>query len=401
MVSSKLSVHMPALYRGVVQQCVGVCVQAKLSNMLASTKSSADKLQKESAQLSDRVAKLQADLEEQIHSNTQLLAENGQKQLAIKAKDEEIVAARAEAARIAKLRDQALKKIKQVEDARAETEQQRDSLQMGAPSPPSPLRLTRSLMPCQPGAHRQRGTGSAERSLPVCCLGVSACSWPAEVGSLEKQVDAANRVLDAEKKRYEELLRERDILTKLKSQAESSSVKQMDLIKVNEGMKRNLEQEVQGFKLEAQRQQRMVWQLEKEREKYGQEASLSTSKYLQAVEEVKLREMAIVDLQKKIGEAETRFKQQQNLYEAVRVDRNMYSKRLIESQDEIQEMKRKFKIMNHQIEQLKDEISAKDMALVKEHFDHLRVHALLCSCPAAPVCGVRPVRCGLRSVVVH
>jgi hypothetical protein len=94
---------------------------------------------------------------------------------------------------------------------------------------------------------------------------------------------------------------------------------------------------------------------------------------LQALEEVKLREMAIIDLQKKIAEAETKFKQQQNLYEAVRVDRNMYSKKLIESQDEIQEMKRKFKIMNHQIEQLKDEISAKDMALVKEHFDHLRV----------------------------
>ena len=93
----------------------------------------------------------------------------------------------------------------------------------------------------------------------------------------------------------------------------------------------------------------------------------------QALEEVKLREMAIIDLQKKIGEAENKFKQQQNLYEAVRVDRNMYSKKLIESQDEIQEMKRKFKNMNHQIEQLKDEISAKDMALVKEHFDHLRV----------------------------
>jgi hypothetical protein len=36
-------------------------------------------------------------------------------------------------------------------------------------------------------------------------------------------------------------------------------------------------------------------------------------------------------------------------------------------------MKRKFKIMNHQIEQLKEEISAKDLALVKEHFDHMKV----------------------------
>lgn len=103
---------------------------------------------------------------------------------------------------------------------------------------------------------------------------------------------------------------------------------------------------------------------------------------MQALEDVKLREMGIIDLQKKIAEAEGKFKQQQNLYEAVRVDRNTYSKKLIESQDEIQEMKRKFKIMNHQIEQLKDEISAKDMALVKEHFDHLRVRVLL-YCAAA------------------
>jgi hypothetical protein len=96
---------------------------------------------------------------------------------------------------------------------------------------------------------------------------------------------------------------------------------------------------------------------------------------VQALDEVKLREMAIIDLHKKIADAETRFKQQQSIYEAVRADRNMYSKKVIEAQDEIQEMKRKFKIMNHQIEQLKDEISAKDMALVKEHFDHLRVRA--------------------------
>ena len=43
------------------------------------------------------------------------------------------------------------------------------------------------------------------------------------------------------------------------------------------------------------------------------------------------------------------MKQQQNLYEAVRSDRNLYSKNLIESQDEIAEMKRKFKIMTRQV----------------------------------------------------
>jgi chromosome segregation ATPase len=91
------------------------------------------------------------------------------------------------------------------------------------------------------------------------------------------------------------------------------------------------------------------------------------------MEEVKMREIRINELQKKIGEWEAKLKQQQQLYESVRSDRNLYSKNLIESQDEIAEMKRKFKIMNHQIEQLKEEISAKDSALVKEHFDHQKV----------------------------
>ena len=47
---------------------------------------------------------------------------------------------------------------------------------------------------------------------------------------------------------------------------------------------------------------------------------------------VQVREMQIFDYKKKIAEAETKLKQQQNLYEAVRSDRNLYSKNLIESQ---------------------------------------------------------------------
>lgn len=55
------------------------------------------------------------------------------------------------------------------------------------------------------------------------------------------------------------------------------------------------------------------------------------------------------------------------MYEAVRSDRNLYSKNLIEAQDEVAELKRKFKIASHQISQLKDEIETKDQALSVEH----------------------------------
>ena len=121
------------------------------------------------------------------------------------------------------------------------------------------------------------------------------------------------------------------------------------------------------------KQRKLIDKLEKERDRYINEAGDLTQKCLSATEEVKIREMQIFDMKKKIAESETKLKQQQNLYEAVRSDRNLYSKNLIEAQDEISEMKRKLKIMTHQIDQLKEEITAKEAALMKEHLEHQRV----------------------------
>ena len=83
--------------------------------------------------------------------------------------------------------------------------------------------------------------------------------------------------------------------------------------------------------------------------------------------------MQLLQLQKEIGDWEAKLKQQQHLYEAVRSDRNLYSKNLLEAQDEISEMKRKAKIQAHQLGQLKEEISGKDAALVKISFAHKKI----------------------------
>ena len=79
---------------------------------------------------------------------------------------------KAEAMRVNKLREQTAKKIKQLEDQRAEVEGERDALKL-------------------------------------------------EISSLEHDLESKTRETDAEKKKLEELLRERDILTKLRSQVTS------------------------------------------------------------------------------------------------------------------------------------------------------------------------------------
>jgi hypothetical protein len=85
------------------------------------------------------------------------------------------------------------------------------------------------------------------------------------------------------------------------------------------------------------------------------------------LEEVKLKRNLIGELKKENLDFENKLKQQQNLYEVVRSDRNLYGKSLVEANDEVIELRKKFKIAQHSIHQLKDEIDNKEATLMTEH----------------------------------
>merc|ERR1711881_212454 len=63
------------------------------------------------------------------------------------------------------------------------------------------------------------------------------------------------------------------------------------------------------------------------------------------------------ELKRQIADVQSKLNQQKNLYDAVCTDRNLYSKNLIESNEEIAEMRRRFKIMYHEIEKLESTIA--------------------------------------------
>lgn len=150
-------------------------------------------------------------------------------------------------------------------------------------------------------------------------------------------------------------------------------VDKQNISREKEGDQKNLENElkklknkVEGYKTETQKLRDMINQLEKDKDKYGTEASQANAKYYQCMEKVKMKSTLITKLQKKNAEAEARLKQQQNLYEAVRSDRNLYSKNLLEAQDEISELKFKFRRLTYTISQLRDEMGNKETAIQKE-----------------------------------
>ena len=154
-----------------------------------------------------------------------------------------------------------------------------------------------------------------------------------------------------------------------------------------------------------------------DRDKYETEATEKNQNYYAVIEDVKLADLEIVDVQRQIIEVNAKLKSQQKMcvpavstcvragprsgvhlffrqdvtnnyrnththahtcththrYEAVRSDRNLYSKSLLEAQEQVVVMKRKFQILTHAIAQLQQEIVTKDQHLVKEHFAHHRV----------------------------
>lgn len=140
------------------------------------------------------------------------------------------------------------------------------------------------------------------------------------------------------------------------------------LMKKNELKK--ITNEVKGSKNEAAKVQALIAQLERDREKYALEASNAYSKYFQCLEQVKYKNSMIAKCQKDNQDAEAKLKQQQNLYEAVRSDRNIYSKALLESNEEIDELRRKYKILQHQTTKLREEISVKNNMIRDQRLQH-------------------------------
>ncbi|XP_059408731.1 cilia- and flagella-associated protein 58 [Carassius carassius] len=298
--------------------------QQKLEQQLQEHKIINEKTSKEMEQLQHRNSKLQQDNEQNGISLEQFSQQNQQRALDLKMKEEEVAQLKQENAKLTKMRDGVQRRLRQVEEQKVEVENQRETLKN-------------------------------------------------QITGLEREMEIAKKQMDTDKKAIDELVRERDILNKNMIKAANETDKQQTIVKLHEQSKKTLEQEILNYRDEAQKQRKIIYQLEKERDRYINDASELTKKVLENIEDIKLKEMQIFEYKKRIAEAETKLKQQQNLYEDVRTERNLFSKNLIEAKDQNAEMKRKVKIVNHMFEQLKDEITTKEVAIDKERQEFQRV----------------------------
>ena len=86
------------------------------------------------------------------------------------------------------------------------------------------------------------------------------------------------REVDADRKKIEDLLRERDILNKNVIKTDEKTKKQIDLVKRQETQQHNLLKDIQRWKADAVEMKKRIYELEQQREKYGIELSQANAK---------------------------------------------------------------------------------------------------------------------------
>merc|ERR1740121_2467558 len=191
-----------------------------------------------------------------------------------------------------------------------------------------------------------------------------------ELKSMQEASDVAKKEIDVDRKKIEDLLRERDILNKSVVKADERTKKQIDVVKRQETQKMNLEKDIARWKSDLQDFRKRIGELERQREKYSAELQQAQTKHAAAKEDLKTRVGVLTDLKKQIANVEAKLTTQKNLYESVQMDRNGHSKSYEDFKDQIADMRRKFKNMFFQNTALKEEIREKDNRVVRSHFNY-------------------------------
>ncbi|XP_065184349.1 cilia- and flagella-associated protein 58-like [Sycon ciliatum] len=267
---------------------------------------------------------IQQKLEEQYDVAETLRREINDQQQLIKTREDELKSCKQDQSRVRQLRDNLNNKLQLVDKEKAEVERERDDVK-------------------------------------------------AQVAGLERELEQLRKDSEAKRRKCEELTRERDKLDRQVRIQTTATDKQADMVKVHAQGVRTLESEVRSYQDEAIKQRKTIAGLERERDTYYHEFTDKVQDCTKLNELLKVKEIQIIDHKKRIADSDVKRQQQQNLYEAVRSDRNMFSKSLQEKQDELKELKQRLVSDQRLIEQLKDDLASKDTALVKEHSEHQRL----------------------------
>jgi chromosome segregation ATPase len=191
--------------------------------------------------------------------------------------------------------------------------------------------------------------------------------WNEKLRELKELQTTTKGQLNTNSKQMDAAVREREVLSQ-NHMGKLDAIKGKELaLKIKRATLKNVKSEYQTFLVTIRDLTKVIEGLNTDRAVHESDLNKRQVQKARATEEVVERELKIAQFNQQILLNESKLRQQQNLLEVVRSDRNLYRKTLIEQKNEMQEYKRKYSNLNMQIKQLKQEISDKDIGFVTEH----------------------------------
>jgi len=185
-----------------------------------------------------------------------------------------------------------------------------------------------------------------------------------DISLKNSELESYKKVLEAEIK-----LKEKEILLNKKKEAEVR-VKVDEILRLEndlldlKGDIKNLNENLCRVKEDLMKASKLNSDIEKIRDKLTEENTRLKNKIDHLLEDMRLRDNRIQELQKKVAEAEKKMKMQREVYDTVRRDKNIYFKNLIETQDDLIDKQNLLAFNKKEIENLKSDLHKKDEYIV-------------------------------------
>ncbi|XP_071574456.1 cilia- and flagella-associated protein 58, partial [Temnothorax nylanderi] len=188
------------------------------------------------------------------------------------------------------------------------------------------------------------------------------------VKNAEHNVQTCRKEQLEDKQRVEILLREKNTIARSKETAFERIKRLNHELLLCGHSKKKIEHELDTLIQTIDDMKKQMEVVEKERDRYSLAVQGLEQQLESYINEIKLKQTEILDYKKRLADSETKYCQHQSLFEAVRAERNLCTRNLVETQEEVRDLKSKLKVTSQQIEQLKEDIAIKEGNLVKEEF---------------------------------
>ncbi len=184
------------------------------------------------------------------------------------------------------------------------------------------------------------------------------------LAELNKSIlDYKKEIEDKKQTLAKELRNKEKVDAALKAQLEVNNKKDQTYLELNESYKRAMNS-LDKSKKELNEMEKVYRELERARNKCTEENTKLKNKIDHLLEDIRLGDNRVQELQKKCAEYEKKMKMQREVYDAVRRDKNLYFKNLIETQDDLVERQNLLQFNKKEIENLKSDLKKKDDYIV-------------------------------------